>query len=96
MRDANLSRHINASDKYFLGLKARSRRFKCSVQSVCVSWFGNVTFFGVPVVFTHHNLSTPTHPQYDDSCEVVLMCVTSQTAVCNDLFSRSLRDAPLS
>ena len=31
----------------FLGLKARSRRFKCSVQRVCVSWFGTIKLLGV-------------------------------------------------
>ena len=92
LRDATLWRPINAFDEYFMELKARSCRFKCSAQRVCVSWFGNVTFFDVAVVLTHHNLSSPT-PQYDESCEVVLMCVPSQTSVCNDLFGRILCDA---
>ena len=95
LRDATLWRPINAFDEYFMELKARSCRFKCSAQRVCVSWFGNVTFFDVAVVLTHHNLSSPT-PQSHESCEVVLMCVTSQTLVCSDLLCRSLRDATLS
>ena len=90
----------NAFDEYFMELKARSCRFMCSVQGVCVSWFGTIKFFAVAVVLTHHtsygHVRFATHPQSHESCEVVLMCVTSQTLVCNDLFCRCLRDAILS
>ena len=54
-------------------------------------------FFGVAVVLLRHtsnrHILLATHPQSDESCEVVLMWVTSQTRVCNALFGRSLRDA---
>ena len=54
-------------------------------------------FFCVAVVLLRHtsnrHILLATHPQSDESCEVVLMWVTSQTRVCNALFGRSLRDA---
>ena len=54
-------------------------------------------FFGVAVVLLRHtsnrHILLATHPQSDESCEVVLMWVTSQTRVCNVLFGRNLRDA---
>ena len=57
LRVATLSQRF---EKYFRGLKARSRRFMCSVQRVCVSWFGNVTFLGVVVVWPRHKIPTRT------------------------------------
>ena len=66
-------------------------------QTVCVSWFGTIKLLGVAVVLIRYgHVLFATHPQPDESCEVVLMCVTSQTRVCNDLFCRCLRDAILS
>ena len=48
-----------------------------------MSWFGTIKFFVVAVVLIHHtshgHVLFATHPQSDESCEVVLMCVTSQT-----------------
>ena len=100
LRDSILSPPINAFDNYFWELKARWRRFKCSAQRVCVSWFGTIKLVAVALVLTHHtsygHVRFATHPKSHESCEVVLMCVTSQTRVCNDLFCRCLHDAILS
>ena len=99
LRDAILSRPINACS-ILLGLKARSRRFKCSVQGVCVPWFGTIKFFVVAVVLIHHtnhgHVRFATHPQSDEICGVVLMWVTSQSLFHSTLFCRSLHVATLS
>ena len=69
-------------------------------QRVCVSWFGTIKLLcccqGFDTAASHRHVLFSTHPQSDESCEVVLMCVTSQDRFRNTLVHRSLRDATLS
>ena len=58
LRDAILSRHINAFDKYVLRIEGQFASFQA--QRVCVSWFGTIKFLGVVAVLNCHELPTRT------------------------------------
>ena len=65
-----------------------------------MSWFGTTELFVVAMVLTRNtsygHVLVATHPQSDESSEVVLMCVTSQSPFRSTLFCRSLHVATLS